>query len=84
MRILTDLPIAIPGSSPPVAVPNTAACDSAPTGDKVLYQPMTAYFTFIQTNLAEITIGSTLHGTREAEQRHLQITNEAIESSRND
>ena len=38
----SDLPLAIPGSGPPVAVPNTAGEDSEPMDEDVIYQPVVA------------------------------------------
>ena len=79
-----DLPLAVPGSGPIVAVPNAAGGDSEPMDDETMYQPVVAYFTFIQNNLAQITSGNTLQVMREAEQRHLQITHGVVDSIKND
>ena len=84
MGTRTDLPLAIPGSGPPVAVPNTAGGNSEPMDEDTIYQPVVAYFTLIQNNLAQITSGNTLQVMREAEQRHLQIMHEVVDSIKND
>ena len=49
----TDLTLAIPGSGPPVAVPDTAGDDSEPMDENTIYQPVVAYFTFIQNNRSD-------------------------------
>eukprot|EP00435_Cladocopium_sp_Y103_P002926 s2789_g1.t1 len=41
-------------------------------------QPVVAYFTFIQNNMAQITSGNATQVMREAEQRHLQIMHQVI------
>ena len=79
-----DLTLAIPGSGLSVAVPDTAGGDSMPMDEETIYQPVVAYFTFIQNNLAQITSGNTLQVMREAEQRHLQIMQGAVDSIKND
>ena len=79
-----DLTIAIPGSGPPVAVPDTAGSDPVPMDDDTIYQPVIAYFTCIQNNIAQITSGNTLQVMREAEQRHLQIMQGVVDSIKND
>ena len=48
-----DLPLAVPGSGPIVAVPNAAGGDSEPMDDETMYQPVVAYFTFIQNNRSD-------------------------------
>ena len=55
-----------------------------PMDEETIYQPVVAYFTFIQNNLAQITSGNTLQVMREAEQRHLQIMQGAVDSIKND
>ena len=55
-----------------------------PMDEETIYQPVAAYFTFIQNNLAQITSGNTLQVMREAEQRHLQIMQGAVDSIKND
>ena len=52
----TDLPLAVPGSGPSaIAVPNVAGGNSEPMDDETMFQPVVAYFTFIQNNLFQIT-----------------------------
>ena len=80
----TNLPLTIPGSGPPVAVPDTAGGNSEPMDEDTIYQPVIAYFTFIQNNLAQITSGNALQAMREAEQRHLQIMHGVVDSIKND
>ena len=53
-------------------------------GEDTIYQPVIAYFTFIQNNLSQISSGNTLTVTREAEQRHLQIMHGVVGSIKND
>ena len=52
--------------------------------DDTIYQPVIAYFTFIQNNIAQITSGNTQQVMREAEQRHLQIMQGVVDSIKND
>jgi hypothetical protein len=52
--------------------------------EDTIYQPVVAYFTFIQNNLAQITSGNALQAMREAEQRHLQIMHGVVDSIKND
>ena len=80
----SDIPLAIPGSDPPDAVHIIAGDDSEPMDDNTIYQPVVAYFTFTQNNLAQITSGNTLQAMREAEQRHLQIMHGVVDSIKND
>ena len=81
----TDLPLAVPGSGPSaIAVPNVAGGDPEPMDDETMFQPVVAYFTFIQNNLSQITSGNTLQVMREAEQRHLQIMHGVVDSIRNE
>ena len=81
----TDLPLAVPGSGPStVAVPNVAGGDSAPMDEETMFQPVVAYFTFIQNNMSQITSGNTLQVMREAEQRHLQIMHGVVDSIRSE
>ena len=81
----TDHPLAVPGSGPSaVAVPNIAGGNSEPMDDETMFQPVVAYFTFIQNNLSQITSGNTLQVMREAEQRHLQIMHGVVDSIRNE
>ena len=76
----SDLTLAIPGTGPP-AVPSHSAGDGpAPMSDVAMSQPVVAYFTFIQNNLHQITGGNVNQVMREAEQRHLQIMNEVLQS----
>ena len=77
----SDLPLAIPGTGPPV-VPTPAGGDPVPVDDLVMSQPVVAYFTFIQNNLNQLTGGNAAQVMREAEQRHLQIMNEVPQGSR--
>ena len=80
-----DHPLAVPGSGPSaVAVPNVAGGNPEPMDDETMFQPVVAYFTFIQNNLSQITSGNTLQVMREAEQRHLQIMHGAVDSIRNE
>ena len=51
-----------------------------PMDDDTIYQPVVAYFTFIQNSITQITSGNTLQVTRKAEQRHLQITQGVVET----
>jgi len=67
-----------------VAVPNVAGGDSAPMDEETMYQPVAAYFTFIQNNMSQITSGNTLQVMREAEQRHLQIMHGVVDSIRSE
>ena len=70
----TDHPLAVPGSGPStLAVPSTAGGNPVPMDDETINQPVVAYFTFIQNNMAQISSGNALQVMREAEQRHLQI-----------
>ena len=81
----TDLPLAVPGSGPSaVAVPNVAGGNSEPMDEETMFQPVVAYFTFIQNNMTQITSGNALQGMREAEQRHLQIMHGVVESIRSE
>ena len=81
----TDLPLAVPGSGPStVAVPNVAGGNSAPMDEETMFQPVVAYFTFIQNNMSQITSGNTLQVMREAEQRHLQIMHGVVDSIRSE
>ena len=81
----TDHPLAVPGSGPSaVAVPNVAGGNSEPMDDETMFQPVVAYFTFIQNNLSQITSGNTLQVMREAEQRHLQIMHGVVDSIRSE
>ena len=81
----TDLSLAVPGSGPSaVAVPNVAGGNPEPMDDETMFQPVVAYFTFIQNNLSQITSGNTLQVMREAEQRHLQIMHGVVDSIRNE
>ena len=73
-----------PRSGPPVAVPSTAGGNSEPMDEDTIYQPVVAYFTFTQNNLAQITSGNALQVMREAEQRHLQIVHGVVDSIKND
>ena len=66
----TNLPLTIPGSGPPVAVPDTAGGNSEPMDADTIYQPVIEYCTFIQNNLAQTTSGNTLQVMREAEQSY--------------
>jgi hypothetical protein len=52
--------------------------------EDTIYQPVIAYFTFIQNNIAQITSGNTQQVMREAEQRHLQIMQGVVDSIKND
>jgi len=52
--------------------------------EDTIYQPVVAYFTFTQNNLAQITSGNALQVMREAEQRHLQIVHGVVDSIKND
>eukprot|EP00435_Cladocopium_sp_Y103_P033531 s327_g8.t1 len=70
-----DLSLAIPRSGPPATA---AGGDPVPMNTEAINQPVVAYFTFIQNNLAQITIGNAAQVMREAEQRHLQIMHEVI------
>ena len=80
-----DHPLAVPGSGPSaVAVPNMAGGNPEPMDDETMFQPVVAYFTFIQNNLSQITSGNTLQVMREAEQRHLQIMHGVVDSIRNE
>ena len=47
-------------------------------------QPVVAYFTFIQNNIQQLAGGIANQVMREAEQRHLQIMNEALQGLRNE
>ena len=78
-----DLSLAIPGSGPPVAVPDPAGSNPVPIDDTI-YQPVVVYFTCIQNNIAQITSGNTQQVMREAEQRHLQIMQGVVDSIKND
>ena len=78
-----DLSLAIPGSGPPVTVPDPAGSDPVPMDDDTIYQPVVAYFTFIQNSIAQITSGNTLQVMREAELRHLQIMQGVVETIKN-
>ena len=81
----TDLPLAVPGSGPSiVAVPNVAGGNSAPMDEETIFQPVIAYFTFIQNNMSQITSGNTQQIMREAEQRHLQIMHGVVDSIRSE
>ena len=81
----TDHPLAVPGSGPSaIAVPNVARGNSEPMDDETMFQPVVAYFTFIQNNLSQITSGNTLQVMREAEQRHLQIMHGVVDSIRSE
>ena len=80
----SDLPLAIPGSGPPVAVPTTAGGDTEPMDDETMSQPVVAYFTFKQQNLSQTTSGNTIQVMREAEQRHLEIMRGVADSIRNE
>ena len=81
----TDLRLAVPGSGPStVAAPNVAGGNSEPMDEETMYQPVVAYFTFIQNNLSQITSGNTLQVMREAEQRHLQIMQGVVDSIRSE
>ena len=75
-----NLSLAIPGSGPPVAVPDSAGSNAVPMDDDTIYQPVVAYFTFIQNSITQITSGNALQVTRKAEQRHLQITQGVVET----
>ena len=55
-----NLSLAIPGSGPPVAVPDSAGSNAVPMDDDTIYQPVVVYFTCIQNNIAQITSGNTL------------------------
>ena len=80
-----DHPLAVPGSGPSaIAVPNVAGGNPEPMDDETMFQPVVAYFTFIQNNLSQITSGNTLQVMREAEQRHLQIMHGVVDSIRNE
>ena len=79
-----DLSLAVPGSGPPVAVPAIAGSNPEPMEDDSIRQPVVAYFTFIQNNLAQLTSGNAQQVMREAEQRHMQIMNEVILGLRNE
>eukprot|EP00435_Cladocopium_sp_Y103_P027264 s1013_g6.t1 len=70
-----DLPLAIPGSGPPDM---PAGGDPVPMSTEAINQPVVAYFTFIQNNIAQIASGNATQVMREAEQRHLQIMHEVI------
>ena len=52
--------------------------------EDTIYQPVVAYFTFTQNNLAQFTSGNALQVMREAEQRHLQIVHGVVDSIKND
>ena len=79
----SDIPLAIPGSDLPDAVHIIAGDDSEPMDDDTIYQPVVAYFTFTQNNLAQITSGNTLQAMREAGQRHLQIMHGVVDKIKN-
>ena len=51
--------------------------------DVVMSQPVVAYFSFIQNSIQQLTGGNANQVMREAEQRHLQIMNEALQGLRN-
>ena len=76
-------PADLPGSGPPVTVPDPAASDPVPMDDDTIFQPVVACFTFIQNNIAQITSGNTLQVMREAELRHLQIMQGVVETIKN-
>ena len=80
----SDLPLVVPGSGPSASVPNVAGGNSVPMDDETMYQPVVAYFTFIQNNLSQITSGNTLQVMSEAEQRHLQILQGVVDSIRSE
>ena len=61
-----------------------AGGNSEPMDDETMFQPVVAYFTFIQNNLSQITSGNTLQVMREAEQRHLQIMHGVVDSIRSE
>ena len=65
-------------------MPNVAGDNSEPMDDETMFQPVVAYFTFIQNNLSQITSGNTLQVMREAEQRHLQIMHGVVDSIRSE
>ena len=52
--------------------------------EETIFQPVVAYFTFIQNNMSQITSGNTLQVMREAEQRHLQIMHGVVDSIRSE
>ena len=79
----TDLPLAIPGTGPPAVPSHPAGVDPVPMDDVVMSQPVVAYLTLIQNNIQQLTGGSANQVMREAEQRHLQIMNEALQGLRN-
>ena len=83
MRTPSDLPLAIPGSGPPVAVP-TAGGNPEPMDEDSIRQPVVAYLTFIQNRMARLTSGNAQQVIREAEQRHMQIMNEVISGLRSE
>ena len=81
----TDHPLAVPGSGPStLAVPSTAGGNPVPMDDETINQPVVAYFTFIQNNMAQISSGNALQVMREAEQRHLQIMHGVVDSIRSE
>ena len=80
----SDLPLAVPGSGPSASVPNVAGGDSVPMDEETMYQPVVAYFTFIQNNLSQIASGNTLQVVREVEQRHLQTMHGVVDSIRSE
>ena len=73
-----DLSLAVPGSGPAAVMSTAAGSDPVPMEQESIRQPVVAYFTFIQNNLAQLTSGNAQQVMREAEQRHMQIMNEVI------
>ena len=53
-----DLSLAVPGSGPVVAATGIAGSNPEPMDDDSFRQPVVAYFTFIQNNLAQLTSGN--------------------------
>ena len=55
-----------------------------PMEDESIRQPVVAYFSFIQNNLAQLAGGNASQVMREAEQRHMQIMNQVFVGMRNE
>ena len=84
MQTPIDLSLAVPGSGPMNVASVPAGSDPEPMDDDSIRQPVVAYFTFIQNNLAQLASGNAQQVMREAEQRHMQIMNEVILGMRNE
>ena len=80
----TDILLAIPGTGPPAVPSHPAGTDPVPMDDVAMSQPVVAYFTFLQNNIQQFAGENANQVMREAEQRHLQIMNEVLQSVRNE